>query len=127
MEILLSSSKHYETEEMARAAMRHALDYASLPNHYERKLTTDDRHCFNVVDDTGTIVARRIEYFQTEAEMNQAIDQGIEYFKQNYSDEGMYLIENILLRPEPEVSDDPFLPICHLPDCTDCADADPYS
>ncbi|WP_019498214.1 hypothetical protein [Pseudanabaena sp. PCC 6802] len=40
-------------------------------------------------------------------------------------DEGMYLIENILLRPERP--DDPFLPICPDRNCTDCADLDPYS
>lgn len=70
-------------------------------------------------------MARRIEYFNTGAEMNQAIDELIEYLKVNYSDEGMYLIENILLRPEQ--NSDPFLPICPTPNCTDCAEADPYS
>jgi predicted nucleic acid-binding protein len=124
--ILLSSSMNYATEDIARAAMRRALDYAQLPTSYQRRVATDGRHYFNLVDETGVVVARRIEYFATEAAMNQAIDEVIEYFKENYSDEGMYLIELILLRPEdPEV--DPFLPICPLPDCTDCADADPYS
>jgi hypothetical protein len=37
----------------------------------------------------------------------------------------MYLIENILLRPEQE--GDPFLPICPDPNCTGCMAADPYS
>jgi uncharacterized protein len=37
----------------------------------------------------------------------------------------MYLIENILLRPD--LPDDPFLPICPEPNCTDCEDLDPYS
>jgi hypothetical protein len=41
------------------------------------------------------------------------------------SDEGMYLIENILLRLEENT--DPFLPICPNQNCTDCAEADPYS
>ncbi len=48
--------------------------------------------------------------------------------RRNLSDseeEGMYLIENILLRPEQ--STDPFLPICPSPNCNDCAEADPYS
>lgn len=40
-------------------------------------------------------------------------------------DQGMYLIENILLRPEQNT--EPFLPICPTPNCTDCAEADPYS
>ena len=47
--------------------------------------------------------------------------------RRNLSDssEGMYLIENILLRPEQNT--DPFLPICPTPDCNDCAEIDPYS
>jgi len=39
--------------------------------------------------------------------------------------DGMYLIETVLLRPE--LGPDPFLPICPDPNCTDCADEDPYS
>jgi hypothetical protein len=38
---------------------------------------------------------------------------------------GMYVIEMILLRPE--LNADPFAPICPDPNCTDCADEDPYS
>ncbi|MBS1911431.1 MAG: diguanylate cyclase [Bacteroidetes bacterium] len=38
--------------------------------------------------------------------------------------EGMYLVENILLRPE---GGDPFLPICPDPNCRECFDEDPYS
>lgn len=38
---------------------------------------------------------------------------------------GMYVIEMILLRPELEP--DPLLPICPDPNCTDCAEEDPYS
>jgi len=40
-------------------------------------------------------------------------------------EEGMYLIENILLRPEDQ--NDPFLFICVDPDCADCSDDDPYT
>lgn len=40
-------------------------------------------------------------------------------------DEGMYLIENILLRPEQD--GDPFLPIRPDPNCTDCTELNPYS
>jgi len=39
--------------------------------------------------------------------------------------EGMYLIENILLRPGSNA--DPFLPVCVDPSCTECVDDDPYS
>ncbi|MEG3437610.1 hypothetical protein V0288_10815 [Pannus brasiliensis CCIBt3594] len=50
-----------------------------------------------------------------------------DFRRRNLSDggEGMYAIEHILLLPEEK--DDPFLPICPNPNCTDCAEADPYS
>ncbi|BAY09887.1 hypothetical protein [Calothrix sp. NIES-2098] len=125
LEIILSSSKNYDTREQAKTAMEKAIHCALLPSGYQRKVATDGRHYFNIINDLGEIVARRIEYFSTEAEMNQAIDELIAYLKENYSDEGMYLIENILLRPEQ--NSDPFLPICPTSNCTDCYETDPYS
>jgi hypothetical protein len=125
LEIILSSSTKYMTPELARTAMEQAIRCALLSSGYQRKVATDGRHYFNIIDDTGEIVARRIEYFHSEAEMNRAIDEVMEYLKVNYSDEGMYLMENILLRPEENT--DPFLPICPNPNCTDCVEADPYS
>jgi hypothetical protein len=122
--ILLSGSTRYATREAARQAMLRALSFAQLPAKYERLQASDGRFYFNVVGDTGDVVARRIEYFATEAQRDAAIDELIAYLKEHYSDEGMYLIENILLRPEPG---ERFLPICVDPNCTDCADDDPYS
>jgi hypothetical protein len=52
------------------------------------------------------------------------------YLQTNYTDEsheGMYLIENILLRPEPKQSGDPFLPVCPDSNCADYAETDPYT
>jgi hypothetical protein len=40
-------------------------------------------------------------------------------------DDGMYLIEMILLRPDG--SQDPLVDVCPDPNCTDCAEEDPYS
>jgi hypothetical protein len=123
--ILLSSSRHYTTEAQAREEMRRAIRFASLPSGYQRKALADGRHYFNVVDETGAVAARRIEYFASEAAMNAAIDDSLQYLREQYNEEGMYLIENILLRPGP--ADDPFLPICPDPGCAECADEDPYS
>jgi hypothetical protein len=41
-------------------------------------------------------------------------------------EEGMFLFENILLRPE-KGDNDQFMDICMKPDCTQCAPHDPYS
>jgi hypothetical protein len=125
LDILLSSSTHYSSPALARQALERAIQFASLPSGYQRKIAANGKHYFNIVGDTGGILARRIEYFDSELQMNQAIDEVIEYMRVNYSDEGMYLIENILLCPEHP--DDPFLPICPDPNCIDCADLDPYS
>ncbi len=123
--ILLSSNGSYTTSELARADMLRAVSLAQQPRAYERAVAADGRFYFNVVDDAGTVVARRIEFFLTEAQRDTAIDELMAYLRLHYSDEGMYLIENILLRPA--APDERFLPICVDPNCTDCADDDPYS
>jgi len=123
--ILLSSSRHYATKVEAKAKMRIAILAGSQPSSYSRKVASSGRFYFNVMDTTGEIVARRIEYFDTEQEMEDAITEVMHYLQINYTEEGMYLIENILLRPEEK--GDPFLPICVNTEYQDCADADPYS
>jgi hypothetical protein len=125
--ILLSSSTRYPTHALARAEMRRAIAFAQTPAGYERRQTVAEgpRWFFNIIDDTGEVLARRIEYFRTPEEMEAAIEQLMDHLRTTYSEEGMYLIESILLRPEEDA--DPFLPICPDPNCADCADEDPYS
>jgi hypothetical protein len=125
--ILLSSSTRYPTHALARAEMRRAIAFAQTPAGYQRRQTVAEgpRWFFNIIDDTGEVLARRIEYFRTPEEMEAAIEQLTDHLRTTYSEEGMYLIENILLRPEEDA--DPFLPICPDPNCADCADEDPYS
>lgn len=123
--ILLSSSTNYATPEAARAEMGQAIARGQRLDGYERKISVDGRHYFNIIDASGEVLARRIEYFATGEASETAITELVGYLQENYSGEGMYLIENILLRPG--AADDPFLPICVDPNCTDCADDDPYS
>jgi hypothetical protein len=124
-DIILSSTTNYATHELAWEALKGVIHFALLPSGYERKLTENGQHYFNVINNTGNVLARCSGDFNTEAQMNNAIDEAMEYLRVNYSDEGMYLIENLLLRPEKK--DDPFLPICPDPNCIDCAELDPYS
>ncbi len=123
--IILSSSTHYPTEAVAREEMRRAIHAGMLSSGYEKKKTIDNRYYFNVIDPTGEVIARRIEYYDTEEHMNTAVEELINYLQENFSDEGMFLIENILLRPELE--GDPFMRICNAANQTSCSDFDPYS
>jgi hypothetical protein len=123
--IILSSSTKYTTPKLAQEEMRRAIHFGLLPSGYDRKVTAGGKYYFNVIDNTGEVIARRIQYFDTKAQMNEAIEAVMNYLEVNYSEEGMYLIENILLRPEEKT--DPFLPICIDSNCTDCSEKDPYS
>jgi hypothetical protein len=123
--ILLSSSTRYPTHAAAREEMRRAIRFASTAQGYQRRRTGGGDWYFNVIDDTGEVLARRIEYFATQAQMEAAIEQLMDHLRTTYSEEGMYVIESILLRPEEDA--DPFLPICPDPNCADCAEEDPYS
>lgn len=121
--ILLDSIDLYDTPERARTEMNRAISVASLSAGFELSGSKKGKYSFNVVDKTGGRIATRNQYFVTEAERNDAINEVMTYFQANYTDdsqEGMYLIENILLRPEQ--SGDPFLPVC-----ADCVETDPYS
>lgn len=123
--ILLSASKHYVTADDAHTEMEQAVLRAQMAEGYQRKTTADGKFYFNIVDATGEVIGRRIEYFASSDAMEAAIETLMTVLREYYSGEGMYLIENILLRPEQD--GDPFMPICVDPGCSDCADADPYS
>jgi hypothetical protein len=127
--ILLSSSTHYATPELAKAEMQQAIIRAQMLDGYSRKVTVDGKHYFNIVDESDEVIARRIEYFATAQAMETAIDDLIGHLREFYSGEGLYLIENLLLLPAEKAPpySDPLLPICTDPTCTDCAQNDPYS
>lgn len=123
--ILLSSSTNYVTPEAAKAEMRRAILFGKLRMYYQVRTARNGQLYCNIVDDTGEVIARRIQFFSSMEALDAAIDEVITYLNTTYCDEGMYVIENLLLRPEQP--SDPFLPICVDPNCTDCADSDPYS
>jgi uncharacterized protein YegP (UPF0339 family) len=124
--ILLSSTKNYPTREAAQQELELAIQLGQQRSAYDRKSSVDGRHFFNIVAAGGEVIARRIEFFNDEHALEDAIDEVLAMLRNRYSNEGMYLIENILLRPEQD-QDGPFLPICIDPTCTDCTDNDPYS
>jgi hypothetical protein len=123
--ILLSSSARYETKEAAALEMRQTLDRAMTREGYDLKETSDRRFYFNIINESGEIIARRIEYFPSEEAREAAISYLTEFIAGKYSDEGMFVVEHILLRPKTDA--DGFLPICLEPGCPAPEEADPYS
>lgn len=123
--ILLSSSTNYASPAQARTEMEAAIARAQRPEGYQRKTSSDGRHYFNIVDASGEVIARRIEYFATVDALESAISLLIAHLRSYYSGEGLYVIEHILLLPAQ--AGDPFMDICVDQACTDCAEVDPYS
>jgi hypothetical protein len=125
--VLLSSTQHWATADEAFAQLNEALGAAQRPGSYQRRQTAQGEHYFNIVDATGDVVARRIQYFATAQARDAAIDELIALVAEHRS-ERLCVIENILLRPRPDSKVDAFLPICAEPDCGEgCAGDDPYS
>ena len=123
--ILLSGSVQYLDENSAIAEMRESVNLAMNLDNYETLETIDNRFYFNIINTTGEVVARRIEYFKTPDLRMDAMIYLKRFLEEKFSDEGFYVIEHQLLRPRK--STDNFLPVCTDPECITCETIDPYS
>ena len=122
--ILISSSTHYLEEDAAIAEMKEAVKLGVSLENYELKETTDGRYYFNLIDQTGEVIARRIEYFETPEERQAAINFLRRFLKANYSSGGLFVVEHVLLRPR--AKGQPVFQICEGED-PKCVIKDPYS
>jgi len=85
------------------------------------------------VSSTDFIIAYQYTYYDTVSELKEAMLNIIDFMKFRFTEEGIFLVEHILLRPHtepdsdtPKDSDAPFLPIC-TENCEDLCGIDPYS
>ncbi len=133
--ILLSASKKYYSAEKMNKELLLVRALATNATNFEIKKAKSGKFYFNLINpgitnvkDEGRIVARRIDYFDSEALAKKAVQQLVAFMKKVKPNEGMYLIEHILLRPDKAkdytITTNSFLPICS---CEDCEPLDPYS
>lgn len=84
------------------------------------------------VDDLSNpdrIIARQYELYETLEEVKAAMLDLLIFFKEEFSDEGIFLVEHILLVPNPDevINETYYMPIC-VDDCSgDCCVPNPYS
>ncbi|UYQ93538.1 hypothetical protein MKQ68_00290 [Chitinophaga horti] len=134
--ILLSSSTKYYIKADCEAVFKTAMRLAADRTNYRLKTTVDGKFYFNLADETNDVVARRIEYFDTEQKMEDALAFLLQFVRKNYSDEGLFVVEHLLIRPDlvwlgeqpdelPNAQN--FLPVCAEQDCADGCGEDPYS
>ncbi|MET3026064.1 hypothetical protein ABXT06_05255 [Flavobacterium sp. UW10123] len=75
------------------------------------------------------IIARRYEYYTDLHDLEKSILDLIKFMKEDFTEEGMFLVEHMMLRPDVNqttVNPDTFMPIC-AEECGDCEPIDPYS
>ncbi len=75
------------------------------------------------------IIAKRYNYYKSKEKLKQSILDLIQFLKEEFTEEGIFLVEHIMLRPNVKLNDsskETFLPIC-TDGCTNCDPIDPYS
>ncbi|MGB5944067.1 MAG: hypothetical protein WBG71_14380 [Leeuwenhoekiella sp.] len=141
--ILSSATKHYATLEELYAELILVKRYALDANNYIFKKVikenpeNPDRWHFVLInpeisdpENEDYIIARRITVFESKAGAILASQAVLDFIKTLTGNEGMYLIEHILLLPDVTrdvASVDTFLPICKDNCDGDCEPIDPYS
>jgi uncharacterized protein len=81
------------------------------------------------VNSVKRITAKQYKFYETLEEVKTAILELILFFKEEFSEEGLFLVEHILLLPKNDetTTADHFMSIC-VEDCNeDCCIPDPYS
>ena len=142
-QILSSATKNYKTlEELYQELIlvkKYALDKQNYKFKKIRKKNADDpdEWYFVIINPTVNdpksedyIIARRIQKFKSKASAVHASKAVLNLIKTLQGNEGMYLIEHILLRPDvttTSASEDSFLPICSKRSADTCEPLDPYS
>jgi hypothetical protein len=112
----------YPTSIEALEAMKSAINFGQSRQRY-RRVSVAGSYRFIITDENGNAIARSIHNFTTEALIDNQINSVFTYLNRSF--EGMYVLENLLFRPE--LLTDDFLTICPDPNCTDCPEVDPYS
>ena len=153
-DIVLSATTSYASRSLASREMYLAvllliqcnekkLQLATEPGSGELLLNTvrihkgnSGKYSFDVVNPEVTdhnsadwIVAKQYKYHNSFQEVKDAVAAAVQFLKYEFTEEGMFVVEHILLRPEVSktiVPFDNFIAIC-ADNCDDCEPLDPYS
>ena len=153
-QIILSATDDYLTETNAATELYFAIlkiletSETEIEEGFETAFTEKVIHTFEIhqaesgkfsfhiinpeiqaVSNPDRIVAKQYRFYDTLEEVKVAILELINFFKEEFSEEGIFLVEHILLLPKEDetTTEAHFMPIC-IDDCNeDCCIPDPYS
>ncbi len=153
-EIVLSSTEDYKTTRKAeeelylavvkiietpadvieKAFQNIVVDEQEIGN-FEIQVSGSNKYSFDIINreadanSTQRIIARQFTYHKSQEDLKKAILSIISFMTSDFTEEGMFIVEHILLRPDVTQTDVPnslFMPIC-TNNCTSCEPVDPYS
>lgn len=103
--------------------------------NFEIQKSEAGKYSFDIINtnadprSTDRIIARQFLYYDTLEELKAAILEIIRFFTVDFIEEGMFIFEHILLRPDVISSKglmEQFIPVC-TNNCESCEPIDPYS
>ncbi|MCE4564229.1 hypothetical protein INQ51_07880 [Maribellus sp. CM-23] len=135
-EMYFSILKVIETSpETIQEAFRNEIGDEYEVGNFEIQKAESGMYSFDVINteadpsSVDRIIARQFLYYETQEELKDAIISLIDFLRNDFTDEGMYIVEHILLRPDVTAEEglaDEFMPVC-TDNCENCEPIDPYS
>lgn len=134
-ELYLAVVKIIETSpETIQDAFKKVIKDGDETGNFLIRISETGKYSFDIInqevpDSPDHIIARKYTLVDTQEELEQSILDIIEFMTKDFTEEGMFLLEHILLRPDVTQTDIPenqFMPVC-TENCESCEPVDPYS
>jgi len=104
--------------------------------NFEIQVSKSKKYSFDIINpeadanSTDRIIARQFTYYNSQNALKEAILSIVKFMTTDFTEEGMFMVEHILLAPDVSTKDqipiNQFMPVC-TDDCTSCQPVDPYS
>ena len=127
---LFNSVDDFEDEMRAESDLWQAVSIGWNPENIDvRESNSDEKFRLSIINSNGDEIASGGMLFNSSEEAIEQIHPAARYLYNYVSEEGMFLFEQILFRPDSddEDADDKFMKICMDTECMQCRPADPYS
>nr|WP_068890806.1 hypothetical protein [Pedobacter panaciterrae] len=122
--ILLEGSEKFPGEEEARFALEDSISLIYAAQNLKVVDNRDGTFYYQVLN-ADKVIGTSTKLYSTMNEASLDLQQLVSLVTQSRADEGMFLVEHMLLLPADGESG--FMPICVDDTCKDCDDKDPYS
>lgn len=107
----------------------------TVAGNFEVQLSPGGKYSFNIINPkakpgtTAWVIARHYKYYHSKQELKNAVLELIDFITGDFTEEGVFVVEHILLRPDVTqtiVPQTQFFPV-YTDNCSSCSPIDPYS